>query len=515
MQETFNSMKKLAYILIGASVFAFASCTKDLDQLPVSSVTTNVFYTNTNDFTQAVNGVYNRLRSYPTQVLWMRELRSDNVLATSDGNRDWQGINDFSPNLTNTGFITSTWSNGMNGIYNANSVMEAIDAKGSVISSDSLRKRFMAECRFLRAFYTFDLVRYYGKVPILDKAYSPTEASAIGRSSVADVYNFIITDLQYAADNLPSTYPAAERGRATKWSAKGLLGLVYLTKSGPTYGVEGPGLNSNEYDKALAQFNDVINSGQFQFSSSFPNIFSYTNENNAEVLFDVQFTNSTNGAEFPSQLVPEAYWTGLGLSGYNNGYGTATYNISKNMIQSYRTSAGTVTDRRDTFSIKYGWATSTSTPNVLDTTRPFVKKYIDVARRGTGRADWPINFIVMRYTDILMMKAECILRGATGTQVEVNTIVNQVRTRAGIAALTGNVTLETLMEERRREFLGEGLRWNDLVRSGLAITTMNAWRTAEGVTTINPVTANYIIYPVPQSEILAKPGLYTQNPGYN
>ncbi len=121
----------------------------------------------------------------------------------------------------------------------------------------------------------------------------------------------------------------------------------------------------------------------------------------------------------------------------------------------------------------------------------------------------------MRYTDVLMMKAECILHGATpGTQTDVDSIVNMVRTRAGIPK-TSNVTLAGLMEERRREFLGEGIRWNDLVREGMAVTTMNAWIASEGVgNTINNVIPGFVIYPVPAQELLSVPGLYTQNAGY-
>lgn len=112
------------------------------------------------------------------------------------------------------------------------------------------------------------------------------------------------------------------------------------------------------------------------------------------------------------------------------------------------------------------------------------------------------------------MRAECILRGAPGSQADVDAIVNRVRARAGVGPLT-NVTLATLMQERQREFLGEGLRWNDLVRSGLAVTQMNAWKDADAITKINEIVPNYIIYPVPAAEIQTAPGLYTQNPGYN
>jgi hypothetical protein len=180
-------MKRISYIVILFFVAGISACNKKLDQQSVSDTATSNYYTNTNDFLQAVNGVYYRLRAYPTQSLWMREVRSDNVTVTSDGNRDWQGINDFSPNLTTTAFIVGAWDNDFNGIYNANTVMDAISTKGTTVLSDSIAKRFNGECRFLRAFYYFDLLRYYGKLPIIDKVMTVQEASTVPRSSVADV----------------------------------------------------------------------------------------------------------------------------------------------------------------------------------------------------------------------------------------------------------------------------------------------------------------------------------------
>lgn len=486
-------MKRSAYILL---LFVVSSCSKQLDQNPVSNTTTDNFYTNSNDFLQAINGVYSKLRDYPSQSLWLSEMRSDDIAAVSDGNRDWQNINDFSPNLTTTGFIVSSWSNNFNGIFNANAVLDALTSKGSVLT-DSLRTRITAEARYLRAFYYFQSLRLYGGLPVVDKALTATEVATVPRSSVEDVYTFIISDLEYAAANLPATYAGADVGRATSYAAKGILGLVYLTRSGPTYGVKGPGLNSNEYDKALALFNEIINSGKYQFLSDYASIFSYTNENNKEVIFDVQFMSSSNGAGFPSYLVPVAYWTGQGISNaYGNGYGASNFNISKNLLASYD-----ATDIRKSFNIQLSYSA------------PFVKKYIDYSKRGTSGTDWPINYIVLRYTDVLLMKAECILHGV-GTHSDAVDIVNQVRNRAGLTPVA-DITLESLFEERRKEFLGEGLRWNDLVRSGNAVTIMNNWITSDGITTISTVVPDYVIYPVPAVEISAKAGLYTQNPGYN
>jgi hypothetical protein len=117
-----------------------------------------------------------------------------------------------------------------------------------------------------------------------------------------------------------------------------------------------------------------------------------------------------------------------------------------------------------------------------------------------------------------MMKAECILQGATGTQADVNTIMSDIRTRAGLAALTGDATLDDLLDERQKEFLGEGLRWHDLVRTGKVLDVMNAWIPVEDVKEQMrqnyPLNANHIIYPVPLKQMEVKEGLYEQNLGY-
>ena len=501
-------MKTKIYLFILPLLALMVSCEKQLDQTPVSSITTENFYSNNNDFLQGVNGAYAQLSAYPSQALWLGEMRSDNINATSDGNRDWDGVNNFSPNITTVGFITNAWKNNFNGIYNANNVLQALETKSSVIGDESLVKRYTAECRFLRAFYYFQLLRLYGQVPILSTVKSATEVNTIPRSPVADVYTFIEADLKYAADNLPATYAVNNStiniGRVTSYAAKGILGLVYLTKSGPDYGINGPGLNSNEYSKAAALFDEIISGGAYSFIENYTSIFSYSNENNSEVVFDVQFASSINGAGFPSHLAPVAFWTGQGISNaYGNGYGSSTFPVTASLVKSYTTNTVSGTDLRYAFNVATTY-----------TKGPFIKKYIDISKKGTNGTDWPINFIVLRYTDILLMKAECILHGTAGTQADVDAVVNKVRARAGVGALS-NVTLTTLMEERQREFLGEGLRWNDLVRSGLAVTKMNAWRIADGITKINEIVANYVIYPVPAAELQTTPGLYLQNPGYN
>jgi hypothetical protein len=168
-------------------------------------------------------------------------------------------------------------------------------------------------------------------------------------------------------------------------------------------------------------------------------------------------------------------------------------------------------DTRKAFSLYTAGYTNAGTTEI----RPFFKKWLDITKIPTAsRFDWGINFIAIRYTDILMLKAECILHGATGAQGDVDAIVNQVRTRAGLPSVSG-VTLDQLFDERRREFADEGSRWFDLQRSGNLLTIMNAWIAKEDAQkAIKPVVSNYVIYPVPQTQLDAAPGLYSQNPGY-
>ncbi|MFT3844941.1 MAG: RagB/SusD family nutrient uptake outer membrane protein [Lacibacter sp.] len=500
-------MKKLIYIF-SALTLIVSSCTKKLDQVPISSATTATFYTQKQDFITASNAVYNSLRAWPDRQLNLSETRSDNLYAVSDGGvRDWEGINSFHKTIASNPYVIEAWNANYNGIYKANVLLDQLTKNGSVITDAPLKLRIEAEAKFLRAFFYFDLVRWFGKVPLIDKPVTANEALEISRSNVADVYALIISDLQFAAANLPDTYAAADKGRATKWAAKGILAEVYMTRSGPTYSIEGPGLGLNEWGQALTLLNEIIASTRFSFLSSYSSIFSYTNENNAEVVFDIQYVSGLSpvvGSTFPWVLSPDPWFQANGKIAMG---GLTIRPVSTNLLNSYDAA-----DTRKAFCIQAGY-----TYNGVTETRSFFKKMVDLTKApATNRLDWPLNFIALRYTDVLMLKAECILRGATGgTQAEVDAIVTQVRNRAGIAGTASGITLAQLLDERRKEFAAEGCRWHDLVRSGNIEAIMTAFDTSDDVlNAMQPFNKNYIIYPVPQTELDVKSGLYTQNPGY-
>jgi starch-binding outer membrane protein, SusD/RagB family len=507
-------MKKIFLLLAAAALLSTTGC-EDLDQAPISAGSVPTFYKSADDFTQALNATYSTLRAWPDRTLTMSETRSDNIYGvSSQGIRVWEPINNFSLGVVANEYPADTWSADYLAIYRTNVLLDQLEQNGAVLT-DAARKSTEAQARFLRAFYYFDLVRYFGRVPLVDKPLEPQDVAKIARTPVADVYALIISDLQAAAANLPATYTGADVGRITSGAAKSLLALVYMTRSGSTYGgIQGPGLGTNDYATALGLLNEVIGSGQYQLitaagtaPNAYANVFSYTNENNREVIFDVQYISGGVGlgAGYPSILVTNNYFTSIGV-GTTFGTGDELRPASNSLLNSYATG-----DVRKAVNFQVGYTAGTAVE-----TRAAFKKYINGALRGTSRTDWPINFIVMRYADVLLLKAECILQGGGGTQAEALTIVNQIRSRAGLSTPLTSLTLDQLLEERRREFAGEGIRWHDLVRSGRMVTVMNAWVTADDANNRirKPLTANDVLYPVPQQELAASSYSYEQNPGY-
>jgi len=509
-----NKINYIASIKKGFIAMGFAltllSCENELDQQPISDPTAETFYAIPNDFIQGVNAVYSALRGYPDRQLNLSETRSDNLYAVSDGGvRDWEGINGFHRTLMSNPYVAEAWLNDYSGINRANVVLEQLAEHGDVVTDTELRGRLEGEARFLRAFFYFDLLRWYGRVPIVDHVVTAAEAAAIPQSPIGDIYNFIVADLQAAIPVLPakSAYAGVDQGRVTNAAARTLLALAYMTQSGPDYGINGPGMGANNWQQAADLLDEVINSGAYQMlqgNNAYASIFSYDNEYNSEVVFDVQYTTGQNpvaGGTFPWLLVPDTWFN---ANGHPNQGGLTIRPVSNDLLNAYESG-----DIRKDFTIQTGYVF-----NGVAEPRSFFKKYVDLSRVPSNREDWPINFIVWRYTDVLMLKAECILHGASGSQQQIDDIVNQVRVRAGLTPVA-NIDLARLMDERRKEFAAEGSRWHDLIRSGLVEEVMTTWiENEDSLNGIQPFQLNYTLYPIPQAELDAKPGIYTQNAGY-
>lgn len=504
---------------MGGLLFLMSSCAKDLKQKPISQATTETFFLSEADFVLAVDGAYavglrgNTLGSsygYPDRLMNLSETRSDNLYAITDGARTWEGINGFQTSIANNQYVTEAWVNNYDAIAKTNLILEQIKLRPEVFFSDSTKNSIEAQARFLRAFCYFDLVRWFGKVPLVDHTITVEESKGIGRSPVADVYELVIADLKYAEAHLPQAQLSVNVGRATTWAAKGILAQVYMTRSGPTYGIEGPGLGLNEWDKAYALLDEVATQGlsikgeALGYVANYADIFK--TEYNKEVVFDVEYIPGTDGvgASFVWVLTSDEYFQSIGLSAQGSNYRRPVANSFRSVFD-----AG---DRRLKASILDSFKYKDITY-----TYPMYIKYVDKSKYGSGRTNWGTNFIVMRYTDIMLLRAECTLHGGGGAMADVNGAVQAVRERAGDSTNVTNVTLDDLLAERRKEFCAEGTRWFDLQRSGKLVELMNAFRIADDATNnrILTITNNAVIYPVPQSQLNIVPGLYTQNPGYD
>jgi hypothetical protein len=517
-------MKKIFLCLsLACALVTLGGCEKDLEQNPLSTGSVPDFYKTAADFDQAMSSVYNSLRGYPDREVILSELRSDNMFAVSSiGSRDWDPINNFSSALLVVNpYVADAWASDFSAIFRANTMLAQLAENGAV--TGSLRSRYEGEAKFIRAFMYLDLVRKFGRVPVIDKPLIPQEVAKIGRSEVSAVYTLIESDLRTAISNLPISYTGGNVGRVTAGAAKGMLALMYLTKSGPDYGIKGPGMASNEYDKANVLLDDIINAtGTARYSlltgaaTSYASIFSPTNENNSEVIFDIQYISNgtgTLGSSFMNVVVPDAFYTSTTNLALPFSAGSVEIKPVSNDLNNVSYAAN---DTRRAANIQQGFTNAGTTD-----LRPFYKKYLNVAGKGTSRTDWATNFIVLRYADILMMKAECEVRNIGGSPASAAARLTPLRTRAGQPALT-TIDLAGLMEERRREFAGENLRWNDLMRSGLALSVLNGWIPREDPPAgqppvykiTRPLTANLLLLPVPQVELSSAPGVYEQNLGY-
>lgn len=491
-------MKK---ILLSALVISglLSSCKDEfLDQTPISEIATSDFYKSEAQVGQALVGAYNQLLTFPSIYnIYLSEIRSKNFFTPlPDAQRDYYEISAFTltPALPT---LETAWANSYRLINRSNEIISRIDPIN--FSSDALKKQYKAEAKFLRAYTYFELVRTFGGVPIIDRPVEASEALAIPRSSVADVYNFIVKDLEEAIPNLPASYPASLKGKATTWAARGILAKVYLTMAGY------PLRQTEHLDDAKALLEQVIEQegANVFWASTYDELFNSDNDNKY-YIFEVQYISGGQGL---GNLVPgEGLPVDISRSIAEYGAYYVQGEPSEDLMESYEAS-----DLRKEATI------STSYVNTAGRTinRNIFTKFLEPGKDISSNSDWPINFPILRYADVLLMYAEILNEQVGAPSQEAINILNRIRNRAGLEDMnpfTQEEFRKALQEERRHEFVWEGIYWHDLVRTGQAIPVMNEWLPEVYNKTIDD---NHLIYPIPRSEMLIYPGLYDQNQGYN
>lgn len=489
-------MKRSIYI--AASCFmVLGSCSKEfLEITPQTSVVAASFFKTEEDYKQAVTGIYRPLHGLFNDAYVMGEMRSDNthyIFKSNDrGGQNVQKENisaftDISTNMYTRNKYVSCYS----GIAKANAVLVRID---DAPISDAVKKNLKGQAEFLRAFYYFELVQYFGDVPLHLTEVTEASQTALPRSPKADVYKQIIADATDAAALLPTTQ--TPKGQATKGAAKTLLGYVYMTLK--------------QYPEAEAALKEVTTLG-YSLLPDYASIYDPANKNHPESIFEVQYLQGTFGlsSNFAYQFAPAVADTKpiTGITGNNQGFGG--WNIpSGDLIAAYEPN-----DKRKAASIAEGYTDASGTL----VAQPYIKKYLHTHSVFNNTNDnWP----VYRYADVLLLLAECL--NEQNKPADALPYLNLVRKRANLTDInaTNQAALRDIIaKERRVELAFENKRWLDLVRTGKAIEVMNAYGAKMkqqysyfGSETYN-VVPNKLIFPIPFDE-LAINKLLTQNPGY-
>ncbi len=488
----------ILFLLLAIGFFA---CKGLLEEDPKDQVFVDNFFETENDATAAVNAVYailNATSSAPNfgGVYFSNYWVTMGLAADEMENRiaitDFEQLATFTHRPVN-GPLYEFWALAYKGISNANF---AIDGIPNVKADEAFKNGRLGEARFLRAILYFDLVRWFGDIPLILTLKGDITPP---RTPKADVYAQIIKDLQFAEQNLPESYsPGNGLGRATKGAATGLLAKVYLTLG--------------EWQKCVEQCDAVINSGKYGLYDDYAEAFRVPNENGKETLFSVGFGTANNSisfweaGQFNVRLLP------IKLTGQIPGVNAQGWQVAtQNLYDSYDPQ-----DRRRevTLLTKINNVDGTTT-----TVEPHIQKYWDRVNEPTaGNTDH--DFPYLRYSDILLMKAEALIELNNGPTADAYDAINQVRKRArfngtteldilpDLAGLSYQEFKDALLLERRWEFVGEGHRWFDLVRFGKLDELVQLAKPG-----VQPQAFHYL-FPVPQGEIDLNQNLLPQNPGY-
>ncbi len=469
------------------------SCKKDfLEKKPLGQLTSDNFFETADHAVWATNAAYEQLRNWDVHVfsfIGLTDIISDDTdkgSTPSDANFLTE-LDNFTFDAGNIS-VGAVWTGYYQGIYRANIALENIP---TIEMGEALQTRLLSECRFLRAYYYFNLVRWFGDIPLITKTLDRADFSQ-PRTSKTEVYAQIIQDLENAIDVLPTQFSGVDKGRATKGAAQGLLSKVYLTLGDFT----------NSSEQALA----VIAAQKYALLPSYAQIFTAAGENSSESLFEVQtaaFETGGGGTQYNEVQ---------GVRG-NPNLGWGFNRPSDDLVGDYERGD----PRREATILYVGEVLPDGSALVADNPNIFNERYNQKAWVPThegGNGNGPGNIRLLRYADVLLIAAEAL--NELGETTDALLYLNLVRARARGQStsilpditVTNKEELRTIIwHERRVEFALEQQRWFDLVRQGKAASVMQAVGK-------NFEIGKHELLPLPQTEIDLSGGLLEQNAGY-
>lgn len=479
-------MKKTIYLMIGVALLMLTSCSDSfLDDLPMTQKVDENFYQTPNDMFEAMVGCYKILAKEENENLFqIAEAASDNVYGGGGvGDGPGSPFDEFKMYTTND-FCSAPWTNKYTGIYRCNMFLQKEAAKDWGADSTTV-KHYTAEVHFLRAYYYFYLMRIYGSIPLITEPVNENKEQA----PAADVYKLIAEDLKFAIDNLPATkvadMAAADYGRITKWAAESMMARVFLFYTGYYKAADLCGVVNKA--QALAYLEDVISNSGHGLLPDFRSLWAYglntsylakltgdskikyigEGKQNIESVFVVKYSGSGGWNKFEgAHWIKYLGWRSGNWDPIAQGWGIAS-TVNPKLWSDFDSN-----DTRKTGSILSvkDEGSAYVTGDQRDETYYWAKKYIPVSENGEDRLNklgvntqygQPYDFMVIRYSDVLLMAAE--LGSPNGQKY-----FDMVRDRAYKDANHRlPLTQENLREERRFEFAFECVRYYDLLRYGL------------------------------------------------
>lgn len=480
-------MKKIFSFCI-VLFFAFTSCENFLTENLQGKFSSDTYYKNEQQAIQAVNGVYNAISfGSSDNMIWVfGDVASDD--AVKGGNPGDQAeityIDMFTPNSTN-GIIINYWRLVYEGIARANNVIANVPA--ITMDNTELKNRIIGEAKFIRAYSYFNLVNTFGKVPLKLLPQLTHETIHVPLSEVSDIYLQIENDLTNAAADLPVSYTSEEVGRITRGAALAMLGKVSLYQQ--------------KWSTAIGYFQQVEALGIYSLLPDYADNFKLAYENSSESVFEIQHLTGKNP------------FTGSGLNQWfapaaEGGYYFNT--PTQSLVDAFeKNNGGDVDPRLDASIGRDGqpWLNGEIFSAAWSPTGYLTKKHqqplseVSAALKGDG----DLNYIYMRYADILLMKAEAFNETSNADSSKAN--LNKVRQRArasfdgtapadlliDITTSDQSLLRTTIQNERRVELAQEFHRYFDLMRWGKTVA-----EAALGED-FNYETNRY--FPIPQKEI--------------
>jgi len=486
--------KTIAAGLFTILLFSY-SCTKYTELPPEYSIDSENYFNSEADYYNALIASYDMLQASYANVI-LGEIASNNTLCGGESPTDvigWQQVDDMIHTPTNSN-LTDIWNWMFAGVQRTNYFLEfqdKIDFEG--------RESMIGEVRFLRAYYNFELVKWFGPIPIKNNArFKLGDEKTIPRYSVPEVYSFIEEDLIFAASVLPDVQ--IEKGRATKGAAQALLGKAYLFQE--------------KYAESAAVLEQLISDGFYSLVSDYNSIFEEAGENGPGSIFEVQYTDK-EGAGFGCLQCSEGN-VAVGFSGVRGYEGPEfTPGFSFNVPVQEAVDQFEPGDQRKGVTILdiVAWSDTTGATYTTgnEHTGYFNRKYLPRKRSADAQNDLnltnPNNYRAIRYSDVLLMAAEANNVGGI-SDAKAQDYLNQVRRRAfgdtdHDVTLTGAALTDAIYHERRVELMGEGHYFFDLVRTGRAPQQIDGF-----------VAGKNELFPVPLEEINFSAGNWTQNPNY-